>query len=49
MPLLVAGGLRVIDRTGVLVNPLTRVMRLSNFTGINYMMAAVKIEERHRI
>jgi len=40
--LLAGGGLRVIDRTGVLVNPLTREMRLSNFTGINYMMTAEK-------
>lgn len=40
--LLGRGGLRVIDSTGVLVNPLSRRMRFSRFTGINYMLSAVK-------
>ena len=39
------GGLHVADTTGVLVNPLTRGMRLSKFTGINYMLTAVKTAE----
>ena len=39
---LARGQLKVTDRTGVLVNPLTRGMRQSRFTGINYMLSAVK-------
>lgn len=44
--LLGRGGLRVIDSTGVLVNPLSRRMRFSRFTGINYMLTAVKRADR---
>ncbi|MGD8616080.1 MAG: bifunctional 2-polyprenyl-6-hydroxyphenol methylase/3-demethylubiquinol 3-O-methyltransferase UbiG [Gammaproteobacteria bacterium] len=40
--LLGRGGLRVTDSTGVLVNPLSRRMRFSRFTGVNYMLTAVK-------
>jgi 2-polyprenyl-6-hydroxyphenyl methylase/3-demethylubiquinone-9 3-methyltransferase len=43
--LLSGGRLQVTDRSGVLVNPFTRQMRLSRFTGINYMLAAVKAAE----
>jgi len=41
--LLARNGLDVIDRTGVLVNPWSRQMRPSRFTGIkNIMLTAVK-------
>jgi 2-polyprenyl-6-hydroxyphenyl methylase/3-demethylubiquinone-9 3-methyltransferase len=43
--LLARGRLQVTDRAGVLVNPFTKQMRLSRFTGINYMLAAVKAAE----
>lgn len=43
--LLARGRLQVIDRAGVLVNPFSKQMRLSRFTGINYMLVAVKTAE----
>lgn len=36
------GGLHVIERQGVRVNPLTRRMALTSFLGVNYMLVAVK-------
>jgi hypothetical protein len=32
----------VKEQVGVLVNPFTRRMRLGSFTGVNYMLVAVK-------
>lgn len=40
--LLAADGLTVTAKTGVRVNPLTRNFKLSRFTGINYMLTALK-------
>jgi 2-polyprenyl-6-hydroxyphenyl methylase/3-demethylubiquinone-9 3-methyltransferase len=40
--LLGTGGMSVIARRGVAVNPLTRGYRLTGFEGVNYMMAARK-------
>lgn len=40
--LLVQGGMRVADRTGVRVNPFTRQFALSRWMGINYMLLAEK-------
>lgn len=37
-----AGGLRVVDRTGVFVNPLTRQFSLSGTMAVNYMLVAHK-------
>jgi 2-polyprenyl-6-hydroxyphenyl methylase/3-demethylubiquinone-9 3-methyltransferase len=37
-----AGGLDVIAQSGVSVNPLTRGYRLTDFVGVNYMLAARK-------
>lgn len=34
--------LQVVDRAGVLVNPVNRQMRISNFTSVNYMLVALK-------
>lgn len=35
-------GMRIIERQGVRVNPITRRMALTSFLGINYMLVAVK-------
>lgn len=40
--LLAADGLTVTAKTGIRVNPLTRQFTLSRFTGINYMLTALK-------
>lgn len=40
--LLVRGGMRVTDRTGVRVNPFGWRFRLTRYMGINYMLVAVK-------
>jgi 2-polyprenyl-6-hydroxyphenyl methylase/3-demethylubiquinone-9 3-methyltransferase len=36
------GGLNVITRRGVSVNPVTRTYKVTDFTGVNYMLAARK-------
>jgi 2-polyprenyl-6-hydroxyphenyl methylase/3-demethylubiquinone-9 3-methyltransferase len=38
--LLKDGGLDVVTRRGVSVNPVTRAYRITGFTGVNYMLAA---------
>ena len=38
-----AGGMQVIARTGVTVNPLRWRFRLTSFMGINYILTAVKV------
>jgi 2-polyprenyl-6-hydroxyphenyl methylase/3-demethylubiquinone-9 3-methyltransferase len=38
--LLAAGGFEVLERRGVSINPLTKRYRLSDFLGVNYMIAA---------
>lgn len=40
--LLAAGGIEVVHRTGVRVNPITRGFSLTPYLGINYMLAAVR-------
>ena len=40
--LLEDGGLDVITRRGVSVNPINRAYRITDFTGVNYMLAARK-------
>jgi 2-polyprenyl-6-hydroxyphenyl methylase/3-demethylubiquinone-9 3-methyltransferase len=42
VPLLGRDHLEVKEQVGVLVNPFTRRMRLGSFTGVNYMLVAVK-------
>ena len=40
--MLAGGGLSIVERRGVAVNPFTRSIKVSSFTGVNYMMAAVR-------
>lgn len=40
--LLADGGLSVVEQRGVAVNPVTRTCSVTNFTGVNYMLAARK-------
>lgn len=40
--LLATGGLSVIEQRGVAVNPLTRSCSVTDFTGVNYMLAAAR-------
>ena len=37
---LARGGLKVVESTGVRVNPLTRRMSLTSWLGVNYMVRA---------
>jgi 2-polyprenyl-6-hydroxyphenyl methylase/3-demethylubiquinone-9 3-methyltransferase len=38
-------GLTVVDQRGVSINPLTRHYRISEFTGVNYMLSARKVTD----
>ena len=38
--MLADGGLSVVEKRGVVVNPLARAIKVSEYTGVNYMLAA---------
>ena len=40
--LLAHGGMQVVERTGVMVNPFSREFRLTSYMGVNYILAARK-------